>query len=435
VPMSPTFANRLLPAISRIIDEFGTPFHIYDEAGIVECGHRLNALFAGVSGFREFYAIKALPNLRILDILRRELGFGFDCSSIPELKMARSLGAKAEDIMFSSNNTSPTEYVEALGHGGCILNLDDLSFVDKLPFMPELICFRYNPGTRGVGNAVIGKPQEAKFGLRQDQIVAAYVCARERGAKRFGLHTMTVTNEPRYRRIVATIEMLLRLCSDISTATGIRMEFVNMGGGIAIPYRPADKPFNLGAFARRTIELFAEFKQAHGYVPKLFMECGRLITGSHGVLVTQVLNVMSKYRDYVGVDASMSDLMRPGMYKAAYNHITAISPDGKEKNGAGTLVDVVGSLCENNDKFAEQILLPSVKAGDYLIIHDTGAHGHAMGFQYNGRLRPQELLLRRDGNVELIRRAETMDDYLRTQLEVEPRILMLMPRPDPTPDT
>jgi len=433
--MSATFANRLLPVIGRIADAFGTPFHIYDEAGIVECGHRLNQLFAGVSGFREFYAIKALPNLRVLGILRRELGFGFDCSSIPELKMARSLGAQAEDIIFSSNNTSHTEYMEALGHGGCILNLDDLSFVDKPPFMPELICFRYNPGTRGGGNAVIGKPQEAKFGLRQDQVVAAYVRARERGASRFGLHTMTVTNEPRYRRIVATIEMLLRLCSDLSAATGIRMEFVNMGGGIAIPYRPGDKPFNLAALARRTMELFAEFKQARGYAPKLFMECGRLISGPHGVLVTQVLNVMSKYRDYVGVNASMSDLMRPAMYKTAYNHITAISPDGNEKNGATALVDVVGSLCENNDKFAEQIPLPPVKAGDYLVIHDTGAHGHAMGFQYNGRLRPQELLLRRDGNVELIRRAETMDDYLRTQLEVEPRILMLMPRPDATPDT
>ena len=421
--MSATFANRLLPILGRIAGEFGTPFHIYDEAGIVECGHRFNELFAAVPGFREFYAVKALPNLRILDILRRELGFGFDCSSITELKMARSLGARAEDIIFSSNNTSPAEYAEALGHGGCILNLDDLGFVDKPSFMPELICFRYNPGALGIGNAVIGKPQEAKFGLRRDQIAAAYMRARERGARRFGLHTMIVSNEPRYRRIVKIIEMLLGVCGDISAVTGIHMEFVNMGGGIAIPYRPADKPFNLAALARQTVELFAEFKRAHGYVPKLFMECGRLITGPHGVLVTQVLNVMSKYRDYVGVDACMSSLMRPGMYKTAYNHITAIAPGGEEKSGAPVLVDVVGSLCENNDKFAQQIPLPPVQAGDYLVIHDTGAHGHAMGFQYNGRLRPQELLLRRDGSVELIRRAETMDDYLRTQLEVEPRVL------------
>lgn len=421
--MSASFAKRLLPVLDEIANEFGTPFHIYDEAGIVECGHHLNELFAAISGFREFYAVKALPNLRILSILRSELGFGFDCSSITELKMARSLGARAEDIMFSSNNTSPAEYVEALGDGGCILNLDDLSFVDRPSVMPELICFRYNPGTLGIGNGVIGRPREAKFGLRRDQIAAAYMRARERGAKRFGLHTMIASNEPRYRRIVTTIEMLLRLCSDISVATGIQMEFVNMGGGIAIPYRPTDKAFDLANLATRTLALFAEFKRLHRDVPKLFMECGRLITGPHGVLVTQVLNVMSKHRDYVGVDACMSSLMRPGMYKTAYNHITAIARGGEEMNGMKTLVDVVGSLCENNDKFAEQIPLPPVNAGDYLVIHDTGAHGHAMGFQYNGRLRPQELLLLRDGNVELIRRAETIDDYLRTQLEFEPRVL------------
>lgn len=422
MPMSASFANRLLPVLDRLVREFGTPFYIYDEAGIVDCGHHLNELFATVVGFREFYAVKALPNLRILDILRRELGFGFDCSSITELKMVRSLGAQAEDIMFTSNNTSPAEYAEALGDGGCILNLDDVSFVDKPSFIPELICFRYNPGNLGVGNMVIGKPQEAKFGLRRDQMTSAYMRARERGAKRFGLHTMIVSNERRYRRVVATVEMLLGLCSDISATTGINFEFVNIGGGLSIPYRPTDKAFNLAAFAKRTAELFAQFKLKHGYVPKMFMECGRLITGPHGVLVTQVLNVMSKYRDYVGVDACMSSLMRPAMYKTAYNHITAVGRDGEEKRGVAGLVDVIGSLCENNDKFAKQIPLASVTEGDYLVIHDTGAHGHAMGFQYNGRLRPQELLLRRDGTVEMIRRAETVEDYLRTQLQMEPHI-------------
>lgn len=420
--MSASFANRLLPVLDKIAQEFGTPFHIYDEGGIVDGSRRLNELFAAVVGFREFYAVKALPNLRILDILRRELGFGFDCSSITELKMARSLGAQAEDIIFTSNNTSPAEYAEALGHGGCILNLDDASFVDKPSFIPELICFRYNPGSLAVGNAVIGKPQEAKFGLRRDQMTAAYMRARERGARRFGLHTMIVSNERRYRRIVATVEMLLRTCSEISATTGIKFEFVNIGGGLSIPYRPTDKAFNVEAFARRTAELFAQFKREHGYAPKMFMECGRLITGPHGVLVTQVLNVMSKYRDFVGVDASMSSLMRPAMYKTAYNHITAVGRDGKEKPGGAGLVDVVGSLCENNDKFARQIPLGPVTEGDYLVIHDTGAHGHSMGFQYNGRLRPKELLLRRDGAVELIRRAETVEDYLCTQLELEPHV-------------
>lgn len=423
MPMSPSFENRLLPILDRVVHEFGTPFHIYDEAGIVDCGHRLNELFASGAGFREFFAVKALPNLRILDILRRELGFGFDCSSITELKMVRSLGARAGDIMFTSNNTSPAEYAEALGDGGCILNLDDLSFVDKPPFIPELICFRYNPGTVGIGNTVIGKPQEAKFGLRRDQMKAAYLRARERGAKRFGLHAMIVSNERRYRRIVKTVEMLLSMCGEISTATGIHFEFVNIGGGLSIPYRPTDKPFNLAAFAKGTTELLSQFKRENGYVPKMFMECGRLITGPHGVLITQVLNVMSKYRDYVGVDACMSDLMRPGMYKTAYNHITAVGRDGQEKRGVARIVDVVGSLCENNDTFAKQIPLAPVTEGDYLLIHDTGAHGHAMGFQYNGRLRPQELLLRRAGAVDLIRRAETVEDYLSTQLHLEPHIL------------
>lgn len=423
MPMSASFANRLFPILDTIAGEFGTPFHLYDETGIVECGHRLNELFAPVAGFREFYAVKALPNLRILDLLRRELGFGFDCSSIAELRMARSLGARGEDIMFTSNNTSPAEYAEALGDGGCILNLDDLSFVDKPAFIPELICFRYNPGTEGIGNTVIGKPQEAKFGLRRDQLTEAYLRARERGAKRFGLHAMIVSNEHRYRRLVTTVEMLLRVCSEISATTGIQFEFVNIGGGISIPYRPTDKPFNLAAFARRTAQLFAEFKREHGYAPKMFMECGRLITGPHGVLVTRVLNVMQKYRDYVGVDACISSLMRVAMYKTAYNQITAVGRDGEEKRGVAGLVDVVGSLCENNDAFARQIPLPSVTEGDYLVIHDTGAHGHAMGFQYNGRLRPQELLLHRDGSVEMIRRAETVDDYLQTQLHLDPHIL------------
>lgn len=421
--MSAAFANRLLPVLVDIAREFGTPFHIYDEAGIVEGGHRLNDALAAVAGFREFFAIKALPNLRILDLLRRELGFGFDCGSIAELKMARRIGAGADDILFSSNNTSREEYAEALDHGGSILNLDDASFVDKPPVMPELICFRYNPGTPDTGNAVIGKPQEAKFGLRRDQIIGAYIRARDRGARRFGLHTMIVSNEGAYQRVVATVEMLLSLCDEISAATGIRFDFVNIGGGIAIPYRPSDKPFDLEAFAEGTAALFARFRRAQGYQPKLFMECGRLITGPHGVLVTQVLNVMSKYRDYVGVDACMSSLMRPAMYDWAYNHITAIGQDGQEKHGAAGLVDVVGSLCENNDKFAKQFPLAPVSEGDYLIIHDTGAHGLAMGFQYNGRLRPKELLLRRDGSVELIRRAETVEDYLCTQLEFEPRIL------------
>ncbi|WP_261553718.1 diaminopimelate decarboxylase [Frankia tisae] len=421
MPMSTSFAQRLLPHVHSIAQEFGTPFHVYDELGIVESGQEFNAAFSGIDGFREFYAVKALPNLRILEILRNELGFGFDCSSTTELTMARRLGASGKDIMFTSNNTSPDEYEQSLDHGGCILNLDDLTFVRKLPRMPELICFRYNPGTSNFGNSIIGAPRSAKFGLRHDQMIAAYTEARARGAQRFGLHAMVVSNERRHRRMAAILQMLLEVCGEITAATDIRFEFVNVGGGIAIPYRPGERPFELQAFADLAIQLLDAFEREHGYRPKMYMECGRLITGPHGVLVTRVLNVMSKYRSYVGVDASMSDLMRPGMYKSAYNHITVVDRAGQELRGPLGAVDVVGSLCENLDKFATDILLPPVKENDYVVMHDTGAHGHSMGFQYNGRLRPQELLLRRDGSVELIRRSETVDDYLRTQLDFESR--------------
>jgi len=424
MPMSPSYAERLEPVLPKIAAEFGTPFHIYDEAGIVENGRRLNELFAGIPGFREFYAVKALPNLRILELVFNELGFGFDCSAVAELQMARQVGAKPEDIMFSSNNTSPAEYGEALAHGGCILNLDDITFVDKVPAMPELVCFRYNPGSRREGNTIIGKPEEAKYGLRHDQVVEAYRRARDAGARRFGLHTMVISNERNHEYMVATIEMLFDVMREVTKELGIQFEFINIGGGIGIPYRPEDNAFDIEGLATTATVLFEKFAHSEGYQPRLLMECGRYITGPYGVLATQVLNVMSKYRDYVGVDACMSSLMRPGMYDA-YHHITAVGRDGQPKRGVAGLVDVVGSLCENNDKFAQQRPLPAVVDGDLLMIHDTGAHGLAMGFQYNGRLRPQELLLRQDGSVELIRRAETIDDYLRTQVNFEPKVLSL----------
>jgi diaminopimelate decarboxylase len=233
---------------------------------------------------------------------------------------------------------------------------------------------------------------------------------------------MVVSNERSMEYVVATIEMLFEVCREVTRETGIRFEFINIGGGIGIPYRPEDHRFDLEGLATRAETLFREFESAEGYVPRLLMECGRVISGPYGVLATSVLNVMSKYRDYVGVDACMSSLMRPGMYDA-YHHITAVGRDGQRKAGVSGLVDVVGSLCENNDKFAKQRELPAVQEGDFLLIHDTGAHGIAMGFQYNGRLRPQELLLHRDGSVELIRRAETIEDYLRTQTNFEPRVM------------
>lgn len=410
MPMSRSFAQRLYPVIAETADHFGTPFHIYDEAGIRETGAALTRAFQSIPGFQEYFAVKALPNIRILSIMQ-EMGFGFDCSSIPELVMSRQVGARGDAIMFTSNNTSREEFEWALADGGSIVNLDDITLLDKLDPMPERICFRYNPGPRRTGNAIIGNPVEAKYGVSHEQIVEAYRRARERGAKRFGLHTMMASNTLDYGYLVETVRMLLDLAQEITDALGITFEFINIGGGLGIPYRPEEAPFDLDAMARDTCTRFETFQRENGYMPKLFMESGRYMTGPHGVLVTRAINRKDIYRTYIGVDACMSALMRPAIY-GAYHHITV---PGKNSIPDTLAVDVAGALCENNDKFAIQRDLPPVATGDLLVIHDTGAHGHAMGFNYNGRLQPKELLLRTDGTVALIRREQTVEDYLATQ--------------------
>jgi len=410
MPMSQNFKDRLFPNLEQIAEHFGTPFHIYDEAGILQTGEELKQAFAGIDGFQEFYAVKALPNLEILKLMKK-MGFGFDCSSIAELVMSRQVGATADDIMFTSNNTAPHEFAAALGEGGCILNLDDISLIDKVPApFPELVCFRYNPGPRRTGNVIIGNPVEAKYGVTHEQVIKAYRMARERGAKRFGLHTMVASNERDYTYMVETARMVLEIVEMVEYSLDIRFEFVNIGGGFGIPYRPTDNALDIATMSRDITVLFDAFRQKHGYVPKMYMESGRYMTGPHGCLVTRAINHKDTYRKYVGVDACMSSLMRPAMYDA-YHHIEVLGAEGRPSE----VVDVVGSLCENNDKFAVQRELPRVEDGDLLVIHDSGAHGHAMGFQYNGRLRPQELILRTDGTVELIRRAETLEDYFATQ--------------------
>lgn len=411
MPLHDSFKARLYPLLPALAEHFGTPFHIYDEAGIRATGDALTRAFAGAPGFREYFAVKALPNPHILRIMH-EIGFGFDCSSIPELILSRGVGASGESIMFTSNNTSPQEFAAALEDGGCILNLDDISLLDQLPVLPDLICFRYNPGARRTGNAIIGKPEEAKFGVAHSQILEAYRRAYSRGVRRFGLHTMLVSNERDYRYMVQTAHMLLELADWIGRELDIRFEFINIGGGLGIPYRPEDTPLDIEALGREVAALFGESP----YAPCLYMESGRYITGPHGALVTQVINRKETYRTYIGVDANMSALMRPGMY-GAYHHIEVLN---KPADGKLETVDVVGALCENNDKFAVERPLPRTQPGDLLVIHDTGAHGHAMGFNYNGRLRPKELLLCADGTVKLIRRAETVEDYFRT-LDFEPQ--------------
>lgn len=407
MPIAKDFEHRLTPVLASIVEHYGTPFHIYDEKGIRETGEALNQAFSGIDGFREFFAVKALPNPRIMQIMK-SLGFGFDCSSVAELTLSRQAGVTGEGIMFTSNNTSQADFLAAGADGGCVLNLDDISLVDKVPRMPELICFRYNPGERRTGNSIIGTPVEAKYGVAHDQLLDAYRLARARGASRFGLHTMLASNDRNYSYMVETARMLLEIVTWISGELGIRFEFINIGGGLGIPYKPEDAPLDIESMAAEITALFDAFKAQHAYAPKLFVESGRYMTGPHGVLVTRAINRKEIYRTYVGVDACMSALMRPGMY-GAYHHISVLGKQGHDET-----VDVTGSLCENNDKFAIQRPLPRIADGDILYIHDTGAHGHAMGFNYNGKARPKELLFRADGRVELIRREETLDDLFAT---------------------
>lgn len=424
MPMSPAFEERLFPRLPEIIKYFGTPSHILDEKGIIESAEKLKADFSPIYGFKEFFAVKALPDEAILKIIKK-VGFGVDCSSPSELILSRRSGFKGEEIFFSSNNTAPDTFRGALENGGCILNIDDISMVDCVNPFPELICFRYNPGERRTGNAIIGIPVEAKYGLRHDQIAEGYRKAIARGAKRFGMHTMIVSNERNYEYMVETVRMLLDIMGMVTRELGIKFEFFNIGGGVGIPYQPNDKPFDTPALVKEAKVLIDAFEKQYEYLPRLFTEFGRYITGPHGALVASVINRMSKYREYIGVDTStMSANPRPAIYESAYHHITILDSQGRPRQGNEEVVDVVGPLCENSDKFAKQRTLPRAHVGDIMVQHDTGAHSPAMTSNYNGWLRPQHLLLRADGSVELIRRAETYDDLFAT-LNFKKKVLKL----------
>lgn len=398
--------------ILKIMEKYPTPFHIYDEKAIRENARRMKSAFKSVPGFKEFFAVKALPNPFILKILKEE-GFGADCSSLPELILAEKAGMTGDDIMFSSNDTPSEEFIKAKELGGFI-NLDDIShisYLEKYAGLPEIVCFRYNPGPLKEGNAIIGKPEEAKYGFKREQMFEGYRILRDKGVKRFGMHTMVASNELNPDYFVETARILFELIVEISKELGIRFEFVNLGGGIGIPYRPEQEPVSLEAVAKGVKEAYDATITANSLAPlKVYLECGRVITGPYGYLISQVRHLKSTYRDYVGLDSCMANLMRPGMY-GAYHHITVL---GKEKKAAAHKYDVTGSLCENNDKFAIDRMLPEIEVGDLLAIHDAGAHGHAMGFNYNGKLRSAELLLREDGSVVQIRRAETIEDYFAT---------------------
>jgi len=397
--------------IIEVMDKYPTPFHIYDEKGIRENAARLKKAFKDFE-FKEFFAVKCLPNPFILKIMKDE-GFGLDCSSLPELLLAEKVGITGENIMFSSNDTPAEEFVKAK-ELGAIINLDDISHIEmleKTAGIPELICFRYNPGPARTGNVIIGDPKEAKYGFTKEQLFEGYKIMKEKGVNRFGLHTMVVSNELDSSSFVETAKMLFELVVEVNKKLGIRIEFVNFGGGVGIPYKPTDRPVDINYVARELKKLYDEIIAANGLAPvKIFTEYGRNMTGPYGYLVARVRHLKHIYKDYVGLDASMANLMRPAIY-GAYHHITVLGKEDKEEDHK---YDVTGSLCENNDKFAIDRMLPLVEVGDILVIHDTGAHGHAMGFNYNGKLRSSELLLRGDGSVVEIRRAETTDDYFAT---------------------
>ena len=403
------FTREQIEAVER---RFPTPFHIYDEAGLRANARRLQAAFSWNPGFREYFAVKACPNPYIMKVLHAE-GFGADCSSLPELLLAEQVGIFGEQIMFTSNDTPADEFVTARALGA-IVNLDDIShlaFLEKTGGLPELLCFRYNPGPLKGGNAISGHPEEAKYGFTREQLFEGYRMAKAKGVKRFGLHTMVASNELNPQYFVDTAELLFDLVVELSQKLGITFEFVNIGGGIGIPYKPEQEAVDLESVGAGIRKAYEARVLAKGHPAlRLYLECGRMVTGPYGYLVTRVRHIKKTYKRYAGLDACMANLMRPALY-GSYHHITVM---GREHQPATTKYDVTGSLCENNDKFAIDRMLPELAPGDLLAIHDAGAHGHAMGFQYNGKLRSAELLLREDGAIVPIRRAETPEDYFAT---------------------
>ncbi len=412
--------NRTIPfdkaKLEEIAAKWPTPFHIYDAKAIRENAKRLKKAFSWNKGFREYFAVKAAPNPHLMKLLK-EFDFGSDCSSMAELVLSEKVGNVGESIMFTSNDTPAEEFRKAW-ELGAIVNFDDVSHipfffesVGAADFSKSLFCCRYNPGPLKGGNAIIGKPEEAKYGFTREQLFDGYAQLKAAGVTRFGIHTMVASNELDPEYIIDTAKMLFTLVGELHDGLGIDFEFVNIGGGVGIPYRPDQKAMDLSVVGTGIEKGYRELIEGRGLKPlKLFMECGRCITGPYGYLVARVRHIKKTYRLYAGLDACMSNLMRPALY-GAYHEIVV---PGKEGSGDTTVYDVTGSLCENNDKFAIQRVLPVLERGDLVVICDAGAHGHAMGFQYNGKLRSAELLLESDGSVREIRRAETLDDYFAT---------------------
>ena len=399
-------------ALEAIVSNYPTPFHIYDEAGIRANVKRLQEAFAWNEGFREYFAVKALPNPVIMKLLF-DSGCGMDCSSLTELMLSRAIGVTGHDVMFSSNDTPANEF-ELASEMKVLINLDDITHIDFLAAnggIPKTVCLRFNPGGEFLlGNTIMGNPGEAKYGMTREQLSEAVKKLQALGAVEFGLHAFLVSNTTDDDYYPALAKKLFKTAVELNEETGANFTFVNLSGGIGIPYRPYEKETDIRYIGEEVKLQYDRIVAPSKIKLRIFTELGRYITGPFGYLVTRAIHKKETHKKYIGVDACACNLMRPAMY-GAYHHITVM---GKECDPLTNVYDVVGSLCENNDKFAIDRPLPKTEPGDLLVIHDTGAHGFSMGYNYNGKLRSAEVLLKPDGSAELIRRAEMPQDYFST---------------------
>ncbi len=399
--------------VEKIAETFPTPFYVYDEKGIRETVRSIYKAFAWNKGYKEYFAVKATPLPGILKIMKEE-GCGTDCSSYPELVLSDVCGFKGHDIMFSSNDTPVKDMQEAYKLGA-IINLDDftmIDFLEQVAGIPETICCRYNPGgVFSLGNDIMDNPGDSKYGMTKDQLREAFKILKKKGVKHFGIHAFLASNTVSNGYYPELARQLFQLAVEMKHDTGVAVEFINLSGGVGIPYKPDQVPNDIAVIGEGVHKVYDEVLVPEGMGNvALFTEMGRFVTGPYGALVTRVLHFKHIYKEYVGVDACAANLMRPAMY-GAYHHITVL---GKEDAPCDHTYDVTGGLCENNDKFAIDRKLPEIVKGDYLFIHDAGAHGSAMGYNYNAKLWCAELLLKEDGSVELLRRAETPRDYFAT---------------------
>lgn len=402
-----------LDKVKEIVRDYPTPFHIYDEAGMRENARQLKRAFAWNKGFKEYFAVKAEPNPVIMKMFKEE-GCGVDCSSYTELMLSKACGFGGHDIMFSSNVTPKEDYKLAY-ELGAIINFDDFSDIDtlkELTGIPETVCLRYNPGgSFSIDNAIMDTPGEAKYGMTREQLTKGVKKLMSLGAKNFGLHSFLASNTIQNEYYPVLAKILFKTAVELHKETGAHFSFINLSGGVGIPYRPEQQKTDIMLVGEGVRQAYEEVLVPEGMGDiSIFTELGRFMTGPFGHLITTAVHEKKIYKDYIGVDACAANLMRPAMY-GAYHHITVL---GKEDRPCEFKYDVTGGLCENNDKFAVDRMLPKIEIGDILAIHDTGAHGFSMGYNYNGKLRSAELLLKEDGSVELIRRAETPADYFAT---------------------